>query len=361
MNSCCWGAMWLKALQDAAVQRLQEAAENAMIHARRGWPESPSCRGCRLLAVSAGNRGAVDAGCGAGACRSGPSGSRSGAGATAIWPRPRLDLAQSQNDFRVTLDASLRTGRNALYNDHFQPDHLIRLNARKTLLDTGRQQGGTAGKPNRKLRRAAAVAGCPRATAHHADGALLRCSAGRHAGCAETEALATAYVSWDNARDRQALGQLAQWELVGTGSALSRSADPPQRCATRSARKRMALGAAMNLPGMVLDDLVDPKLPGNERPLPEFDSLLERVLASNPRLAGAEKLLRRRVSDSMACAPSSGRVLNSKPRRRHGSANRQHVTICEPASIWSGRCGRADATMHAWARTGPLPGTAGAA
>jgi outer membrane protein TolC len=31
---------------------------------------------------------------------------------------------------------------------------------------------------------------------------------------AETEALAVAYVNWDNSKDRLALGQLAQWELV---------------------------------------------------------------------------------------------------------------------------------------------------
>jgi outer membrane protein TolC len=42
---------------------------------------------------------------------------------------------------------------------------------------------------------------------------------------------------------------------------------------------------------MLLDDLVDPKLAGNERPLPEFDQLLNRILADNPRLVAQKQLL----------------------------------------------------------------------
>jgi outer membrane protein TolC len=56
-------------------------------------------------------------------------------------------------------------------------------------------------------------------------------------------------------------------------------------------QKRMALGAAMNLPGTVLDDLVDPKLLDNERPLPEFEELLAKVLVGNPRLVAQKQLL----------------------------------------------------------------------
>ena len=61
--------------------------------------------------------------------------------ATADAPHPDLDLArarqdvaladvraaESLNDFRVTLEASLRSGRNEIYDDHYQPDHFARV------------------------------------------------------------------------------------------------------------------------------------------------------------------------------------------------------------------------------------------
>jgi outer membrane protein TolC len=68
--------------------------------------------------------------------------------ATAETPHPDLDLARARleaaqaeiqaatslNDFRVTLDASLRGGRNDLYQDRYQPDHFLRLKDRKSVV-----------------------------------------------------------------------------------------------------------------------------------------------------------------------------------------------------------------------------------
>ena len=117
-------------------------------------------------------------------------------------------LAQSLNDFRLTLDATLRTGRNPLFDDRFQPDHLIRLNARKTLYDFGRQQASTQAADQerearglqlldvRAQRRIALMA-------RYFDVLLVDMQ-----DAADTESLATAYVGWDNAKDRQTLGQM---------------------------------------------------------------------------------------------------------------------------------------------------------
>jgi outer membrane protein TolC len=200
-------------------------------------------------------------------------------------------LAQSLNDFRLTLDASLRTGRNEYYNDHFHPDHQIKLNARKTLLDFGRRQATSlAAEQEREAR----------------DLQLLDTRAQRRLtlmtryfdvlladmqDAADTEAQATAYVSWDNAKDRQALGQLAQWEIAEL-EARYFDAQARRNDVRRGLRgKRMALAAAMNLPGMLLDDLIDPKLPDNDRVLPEFENLFAKIQAGNPRLAAQKQLL----------------------------------------------------------------------
>ncbi len=201
------------------------------------------------------------------------------------------DLAQSQNDFRLTLEASLRSGRNVVYDDHFQPDHQLRLNARKTLFDAGRQQAATLASEQELAARAQQLLDVRAQRRISLMARFFDVLLADMQDAADTEALATAYVSWDNSKDRQALGQMAQWELAELEAryleVLTRRND-----VRRGLReKRMALGAAMNLPGMMIDDLVDPKLSGNERLLPEFDELLARVLAGNPRLAAQKQML----------------------------------------------------------------------
>lgn len=200
-------------------------------------------------------------------------------------------LAQSLNDFRLTLDATLRSGRNQFYNDRFHPDHQIKLNARKTLLDFGRQQAGSSAAEQEREARSLQLLDTRAQRRLALMTRYFDVLLADMQDAADTEAQAVAYVSWDNAKDRQALGQLAQWELSEL-EARYYDAQSRRNDVRRGLReKRMALGAAMNLPGTVLDDLVDPKLPGNERELPEFDVLLADVLAGNPRLVAQKQLL----------------------------------------------------------------------
>lgn len=201
------------------------------------------------------------------------------------------ELAQSLNDFRLTLDASLRSGRNAYYNDRFHPDHLIKLNARKTLFDFGRQQASVSATDQERAARGLLLLDVQAQRRITLMARFFDVLLADLQDAADTEALASSYVGWDNAKDRLALGQLAQWELTELEAryhdALARRND-----ARRGLReKRMALGAAMNLPGTVLDDLIDPKLADNERALPEFEALLARAETANPRLAAQRQLL----------------------------------------------------------------------
>lgn len=201
------------------------------------------------------------------------------------------DLAQSQNDFRLTLEASLRGGRNALFNDHFQPDHQIRLNARKTLFDAGRQQAASLASEQELAARAQQLLDVRAQRRISLMTRYFDVLLADMQDAADTESLATAYVSWDDSKVRQAVGQMAQWELSKLESRYLEVLTQRNDVRRGLREKRMALGAAMNMPGMLLDDLVDPKLTGNERPLPEFDDLLANVLAGNPRLAAQKQLL----------------------------------------------------------------------
>jgi outer membrane protein TolC len=225
--------------------------------------------------------------------------------AAAEAPHPDLDLARAQQaaagaeaqlaaslaDFRVTLEGALRTGRNAVYNDRFHPDHQARLNARKTLFDAGRMDSGIAAAREETGAR---------------DLQLLDTRAQRRLSlmarffdvlmadmqyAAETEFMATAYVSWDNAKDRQALGQMAQWELAELEARYLDSRTRRNEVLRKLRDKRMQLAGALNRPQTVQEDLIDPKLAGNERPLPELAPLLDALQARNPRLLAQKKLL----------------------------------------------------------------------
>jgi outer membrane protein TolC len=205
--------------------------------------------------------------------------------------RAEILLADSLNDFRVTLEASLRTGRNDLYDDRYHPDHLARLNARKTLWDYGRQQANrlVSGKESdardlqlldaRTQRRLALMA-------RYFDVLLADMQ-----DAADTEFLAVAYVNWDNSKDRQSLGQLAAWELAQLENRYMEARSRRNDSRRKLREKRLLLAAAMNRPGTVVEDLVDPTLPLNNRRLPEYEPLLEQVLARNPRLLAQRQLL----------------------------------------------------------------------
>ena len=225
--------------------------------------------------------------------------------AEADAPHPDLDLARARqqgaqadalladslNDFRVTLDASLRSGRNALYDERYKTDHFIRLNARKTLWDSGRQPPArqAAGEESqardlqlvdaRSQRRMALMA-------RYFDVLLAE-----RRELAENEFMAVAFVGWDNARERQALGQVAPWEVADQENRFQDARNRRNDLRRQVREKRMRLAAALNRPGIVLDDLADPRLADNDRPLPEFEPLLAQMLARHPQLLAQRKLL----------------------------------------------------------------------
>lgn len=200
-------------------------------------------------------------------------------------------LAESQDDFRLTLEAGLRSGRNSFTDDNFEPDHLARLNARKTLWDGGRT--GLAG--------AAA-----RLESGGRDSQLLDALAQRRLAlmtrffdvlmtdlqyAADTEYSAVAYVSWDNSRERHQLGEitsvaLAEYEARQQEARLKRNDS-----LRRAREKRALLAAAMNRPSELPSELAEPEIKGNDRPLPEFNDLLTVLLEHNPRLQAQRQLL----------------------------------------------------------------------
>lgn len=225
--------------------------------------------------------------------------------AQAEAPHPDLDLARAQqaaaqaekqlaaslDDFRVTLEGSLRSGRNAYYDDRFHPDHQARLNARKTLFDAGRQDSGLAAARFDSVARDLQLLDIRSQRRLTLMARFFDALVADMQYAADTEFMAAAYVTWDNAKDRLAVGQMAQWELAELEARYLDSLARRNDVRRKLRDKRLQLGLALNRQDTVQEDLVDPKLAGNERPLPELAPLLDAMFAHNPRLRAQKQLL----------------------------------------------------------------------
>ncbi len=198
--------------------------------------------------------------------------------------RADQQLAESLNDLSVTLDATVRGGRNSTLGG-YAPDHLARLNIKKTLLDSGRFDALRGATENET------------AAAHlrHTDRRAQRritlmarffdVLLADLAYAADSEFMAVAYVRWDNGKDLHQLGQIStpQWmDLEARYQELRLRRNDSER---RMREKRALLATAMNRPGDLASEVVDPALTSNNRALPEFENLLVHLTAHNPKLA----------------------------------------------------------------------------
>ncbi len=224
--------------------------------------------------------------------------------AHADQPHPELELARaqydlaraeqqlvaSQRDFRVTLDAALRGGRNTL-TDSYSPDHLARLSVRKTLWDGPRHEAYSEAARLESEARALQMldARSQRRLTLMTRYFDVLLNDLQHA--ADTEHMAVRFVRWDDARHRMELGELSAHQLAELEAAFQELRLRQQESERRVRERRALLAAAMNRPDELPTELVDPPLPQNDRPLPEFDVLLATMQAGNPALRMHQQLL----------------------------------------------------------------------
>lgn len=205
--------------------------------------------------------------------------------------RIEQQLAESQDDFRLTLEAGLRAGRNRLTNDSFEADHLARLNARKTLLDSGRTRlAGEAAQ----LESAARAGQYLDALSQRRLVLMTRffdvlLTDMQYA--AESELSAVAYVAWDNARERANLGELSSVALAEYEARFQEARLKRNDTLRKAREKRALLAAAMNRPNALPTELLDPVIRGNERKVPELNTLLALLESGNPRLLAHKQRL----------------------------------------------------------------------
>lgn len=200
-------------------------------------------------------------------------------------------LAESLNDVRLSLEGTLRSGRSPVSRDRFESDNSLRLNLRKTLIDSGRSEAALSAA---KLETQARGQQWLNAKAQRRIALMSRFFDVLLADLrytADNEFMTVAYLRWDDNRDRQKMGMVSPVEVSTLEAAFQETRIQRFDSERNMRAKRMALAAAMNRIAELPSDLVDPKLAGNDRPLPEFEPLLERTLRENPRLLAQKQLL----------------------------------------------------------------------
>ena len=102
----------------------------------------------------------------------------------------------------------------------------------------------------------------------------------------DNEAMATAYVSWDRARDRQQLGQVSDIALLEKETQYQKARRKRFASEARQRATRSRLAIALNRPDELPANLISPEPPDLEATLPEMEELTRSVLAENPRVKG---------------------------------------------------------------------------
>ena len=201
------------------------------------------------------------------------------------------ELAESLGDFRLSLEGTVRTGRNALTDDKYEPDHQLRLNGRKLLWDGGRQDANVAAARLESAGRGFQLLGAKaqRRLAIMARFFDVLLTDLQYA--ADNEYMAVAYVTWDNAKDRHQLGEISNAGLADLEARYQEVRLKRNGTLRKAREKRALLANALNRPGELPSELRDPDLKGNDRPLPEFAALLHAMLAQNPQLLAQQQLI----------------------------------------------------------------------
>jgi len=201
------------------------------------------------------------------------------------------DIADSRQDTSVNLEGILRSGRPTIGGHGYASDNSVRLTARKTLYDFGRSNNTElAAEFELKAREADLITALDNRRIEIMTSYFKVLLADmRHT--VESELTSVYYVSFVQAQDRLTLGQissvdLAQLEIRYLDTVEKRNTSEHQQRITRA-----MLANVMNRPGDLPKNLEDPKLPGNQRSLPDYETLLPILLQNNSRLHAQQEML----------------------------------------------------------------------
>lgn len=200
--------------------------------------------------------------------------------------RADRSAAGSRQDFALYLEGALRTGRRP--DGDWKPDNIGRLVARKPLFDFGRTDGAIKAAEHAIEAAEAALFSVESQRRLDIMARFFDVLIADMQFAADNEFMAVAYVAWDNAGARLEVGHITRPQLLKLEADYQDVRERRNASQQRQRLTRQKLAHALNRPDALPSQLASPVLTGNGRPLPEFERLLNWVMAHNPGMRALE-------------------------------------------------------------------------
>ncbi len=194
------------------------------------------------------------------------------------------DQELSRTDFNLYLDGALRMGlRPSELGGDWESNNEARIVARKSLLDFGRSRESAAAAEQEVAARRTALLNLDSLRridimARYFDVLLADIQY-----AADNEAMAVAYVAWDNAQDRMELGELTRPQMLELETRYQDIRERRNASLQRLQATRQRLAHAINRTQLPAE-LVESTLKDNDRRIPEYEVLLPWVTERNSQI-----------------------------------------------------------------------------
>ena len=201
------------------------------------------------------------------------------------------DIAAARTDSSINFEGILRSGSRKETPQEFLPDNSVRLTARKTLYDFGRSSAAEQATLAELNAREAELVTAKERRKLEVMTRYFDVLIADMQFTADNELMAVTYVGFDQGKDNFSAGKISSVDLAALET---RYQDVFVKRTISSQKQRISralLANAMNRPGDLPRDLIDPKLESNDRVLPEYDSLIPIMLTNNPRLLAQQEML----------------------------------------------------------------------
>jgi outer membrane protein TolC len=201
------------------------------------------------------------------------------------------DIAGARQDSSINLEGILRSGRPSTGDSGFVSDNSVRLTARKTLYDFGRSSNAELASQYELNAREAALTSMLDQRRLEIMARYFEVLLADMQFTVDNELMAVHYVGFEQGQDRLARGQISSVDLAELETRYRDTLLKRNASAQRQRITRALLANAMNRPGDLPGDLEDPALPGNQRALPDYATLIPVLLENNARLRAQQELL----------------------------------------------------------------------
>ena len=236
--------------------------------------------------------------------------------------------AASRQDFNLFLDGSLRTGRQP--GGDWKPDNIGRIVARKPLFDFGRSSQAIAAADDEIRARQEALYTMESLRRIDIMARYFDVLMADRQYAADNEFMAVAYVAWDNAKDRFKVGRISRPDLLKLETEYQDVRERRNASEQRLRSTRQRLAQALYRPDSLPEELAEPQLKDNARPVPEYETLLPWVMARNPRVLALQAQLA--ASDARLAAIRAERNPTLDAEVIGGAYSRESITRDEASA-----------------------------